>query len=99
MKNVEDLGEIVAIHNDMFRQAVTEQGFKLREVHALMRSYGDLNEDYLSHRLKKGSCPIKVFRVACEVIGVNYKDYVVEYDLSDVPTYQLSDELKARKKA
>lgn len=98
MKNVEDLGEIVAIHKDMFKQAVAEQGFNMREVNALMKSYC-MNEDYLTHRVKKGTCPIKVFRAACEVIGVNYKDYVVEYDLSDVPTYQLSDELKARKKA
>ena len=91
-----DMGEMVQIYTDLFRDAVAERGFTLREVIHLMHSYM-LNSSYLSHRLKKGSVPVNVFRAACEVIGVDFRDYCVEYDLSEVPTYQLEAEFKERR--
>lgn len=90
-----ELGEIVEIHKDLFRKAVEERGFSLRGVLALMKSYC-LNEDYLSHRIKKGTIPINVFVAACKIIDVDFKDYIVEYDLSAVPSYQMIDELRER---
>jgi hypothetical protein len=56
-----------------------------------------LNESYLTHRIAKGSVPINVFKAACKVIGVDFHDYVVEYDLSDVPMFQMEEEIKRRK--
>lgn len=91
-----DLGEIVQIHSDMFKQAVIDNGFSMQGVLALMKSYA-LNESYLNHRVAKGSVPINVFKAACKVIGVDFHDYVVEFDLSDVPTYQMEEELARRK--
>lgn len=92
-----DLGEMVEIYPDLFRDAVTDAGYNMRGIVALMASYRvNLNEDYLSKRVSKGSVPIKVFEIACKVVGIDYKDYVVEYDLSGVPSYQMEDELKRR---
>lgn len=90
-----DLGEIVEIWVDGFRDIVAEKGYTLRGVMALMKSYM-LNEDYLQKRLRKGSVPVNVFKAACKVIDVDFKDYVIEYDLSGVPSYQMEDELKRR---
>jgi hypothetical protein len=91
-----DLGEIVEIYAKEFKEEVIARGFTFRGVVALMKSYM-LNENYLTHRLAKGSVPINVFRAACEVVGVDFHDYVVEYDLSDVPTYQIEEEIERRK--
>ena len=91
-----DLGEIVDVCTKEFRAEVEARGFTMRGVVALMKSY-TLNESYLNHRMKKGSVPINVFRAACEVIGVDFHDYVMVYDLSEVPTYQLEEELDARR--
>jgi hypothetical protein len=89
------LGEMVEIHTDLFKQAVVDNGFTMRGVVALMKSWA-VNEDYLTKRLKRGSVPINVFKSACEVIGVDFHDYVVEYDLTDVPAYQMEEELARR---
>ena len=91
-----DLGEIVQIHAGMFKKAIEDSGYSSRDVVALMKSYC-LNNSYISHRISKGSIPINVLKAACEVLDMDYKDFCVEYDLSDVPTYQLEDEIKARK--
>ena len=91
-----DLGEIVEIYAKEFKEEVIARGFTFRGVVALMKSYM-LNNSYLTHRLAKGSIPINVFKAACEIIGVDFNDYVVEYDLSDVPTYQIEEEIKRRK--
>jgi hypothetical protein len=91
-----NLGEFVEIHKDLFKEAVVERGFSMQGVVALMKSY-TLNESYLSHRVAKGSVPINVFKAACKVIGVDFHDYVVDFDLSDVPSYQMEEELERRK--
>lgn len=91
-----DLGEIVQIHADLFKEEVIARGFTMRGIIALMDSY-ILNESYLTHRMAKGSVPINVFKAACKVIGVDFHDYVVEYDLSDVPMFQMEEEIKRRK--
>lgn len=91
-----NLGEIVDIHTQLFKDAVIERGFSMQGVVALMKSY-TLNESYLSHRVAKGSVPINVFKAACKVIGVDFHDFVVEFDLSDVPAYQMEEELSRRK--
>ena len=90
-----ELGEMVEVWVGGFREIVTDKGYTLRDVVALMKSYM-LNVDYLQKRLKKGSVPINVFKAACKVIDVDFRDYVIEYDLSCVPTYQIQDELKRR---
>lgn len=93
-----DFGEMIEIYPEMFRQAVKDAGFNMRGVVALMASYNvNVNEDYLTKRVGKGSVPIKAFKAACKVIGVDYHDFAVEYDLSDVPTYQLEEEIESRK--
>ena len=92
-----NLGEFVEIHKDLFKEAVVDCGFSMQGVVALMKSYNTLNESYLSHRVAKGSVPINVFKAACKVIGVDFHDFVVEYDLSDVPAYQMEEELLRRK--
>lgn len=91
-----DLGEMVQIYPEPFKQAVVDNGFSMRGVVSLMKSYM-LNEDYLTKRMKRGSVPINVFKAACKVIGVDFHDFVVEYELSDVPAYQMEEELARRK--
>ena len=91
-----NLGEMVEIHVDLFKQAVVDNGFTMRGVLALMKSYA-LNKDYLTKRMTRGSVPINVFKAACKVVGVDFHDFVVDYDLSDVPAYQMEEELARRK--
>lgn len=91
-----NLGEMVEIHADLFKQAVIDNGFTMSGVLVLMKSY-PLNESYLTHRVSKKSVPINVFKDACKVVGIDFREYVVEYDLSDVPAYQMEEELARRK--
>ena len=93
-----NLGEMVEIHAELFKDAVVDNGYTMRGVVALMASYKvNVSEDYLAKRVNKGSVPLKAFKAACKVIGVDFHDYVVEFDLSDVPTYQMEEELARRK--
>lgn len=93
-----NLGEIVQIHAELFKDAVVDNGYTMRGVVALMASYKvNVSEDYLAKRVSKGSVPIKAFKAACKVVGIDFHDYVVEFDLSDVPAYQMEEELARRK--
>ena len=92
---MDDLGEIVLIEADALRKDIESAGFTMREVTDVLKGIY-LNSDYVSHRIKKGSMPEKVLKAVCEVINKKYTDYIVQFDLSEVSSWQMKQELKSR---
>lgn len=88
---------IVEVDSEAIRQAVEEEGLSLRDVTNMMVGI-KVNPDYLSKRLKKRSMPTSVIYEVSRILSRPIEDFVVPYDLSNVPSYQMIEELNRRGK-
>jgi hypothetical protein len=92
---MDDLGEMIQIDGESLRADIEAQGYSMRQVLDEARGIY-LEADYLSHRIRKGSIPEKVLKAVCDVIAIPHTEYIIKYDLSDVSSWQMREELKKR---
>ena len=90
------ISDYVFVDGAAFKKDISAKNYTLRGISKGIKLKED--SDYLSHRLAKGSLPMHILVDACRFVGINYEDYLLEpeWDLSEVPTYQLQAEIEKR---
>lgn len=90
------IADYVYVDGARLKQDALAKGYRLRNI--VLGTKLNVGIDYLSHRLAKGTIPLHILKNVCNFVEVDYKDYLLDpvYDLTDVPTYQLQDELIKR---